>query len=102
MFLVLAATPRLAAQQTGVITGTVTNVQTGAPVQDATVSIESTTFSRQVTTDSAGKYVVPDVPVGTYHIVIRVNLFLPNRSDVTVKAGEQTSNVALTPELHLQ
>ena len=69
----------LAAQQTGVITGTVTNAQTGAPVQNAAVSVESPTFSRQVTTDSAGKYRVPDVPPGTYHVVIRLNQFLPDR-----------------------
>jgi len=98
--LLIGAAAVTAAQQTGVITGTVTNAQTNEPVANAAVSVESTTFNRQVRTDTAGKYRVADVPPGTYHIVIRLNQFLPSRMDVEVKGGEQTTDVPLIPELH--
>jgi iron complex outermembrane receptor protein len=99
--LVVVAAPGLAAaQQTGVITGTVTNAQTGDPVANAAVSIESPTFTRTVRTDSAGKYRIADVPAGAYHVVIRLNQFLPARMEITVKAGEQSSDTQLVPELH--
>lgn len=99
--LFLAAWPLLAeAQPSGVISGTVTNALSGAAVPNAAVTVESTTFSRQATTDANGKYRVSDVPPGTYHVVVRLNLFLPSRADLTVSAGEQTNDVQLTPELH--
>src|SRR4029450_12858639 len=100
LLLVLGTAAVTAAQQTGVITGTVTSAQTNAPVANAAVGVESTTFKQQVITDSAGKYRVADVPPGTYHIVIRLNQFLPNRMDLEVKGGEQTNDVSLVPELH--
>jgi iron complex outermembrane receptor protein len=101
LLLVLGAAPaQTSAQPTGVITGTVTNTQTNEPVANATVSIESTTFRQQVRTDSAGKYRVPDVPPGTYHVVVRLNQFLPSRMELDVKGGEQNADAQLTPELH--
>jgi iron complex outermembrane receptor protein len=90
----------VAAQGTAVITGTVTNAQTNAPVQGALVSIESPRFNREATTDTAGKYRIADVPADTYHLVIRLNQFLPTRAEITVKAGEQISDAQLVPELH--
>ena len=96
----LSAAVFTTAQQPGVITGIVTNAQTNEPVANAAVSVESTSFRQQVTTDSAGRYRISDVPPGTYHIVIRLNRFLPSRMDFEVKGGEQTNDVPLIPELH--
>ncbi|HEV8396617.1 MAG TPA: TonB-dependent receptor [Vicinamibacterales bacterium] len=99
--LALAAVPlQAAAQQTSTVSGTVTNRLNGDPVAKATVTIESTTFSRQSTTDSAGKYSVANVPPGMYHVIVRLNQFLPERMDLTVAPGTQTADVLLIPELH--
>src|SRR5688572_12719144 len=99
--LALAAVPlQAAAQQTATVSGTVTNRLTGDPVAKANVTLESPTFSRQSTTDSAGKYTVADVPPGMYHVIVRLNQFLPERMDLTVAPGAQTADVLLIPELH--
>jgi iron complex outermembrane receptor protein len=100
LLVVLLAVATHAAAQSGVISGTVTHAVSGAPVANAIVIVESPTFTRQVMTDASGKYSVPDVPPGVYHVVVRLNQFLPSRMDVTVKAGEQTTDVQLIPELH--
>jgi iron complex outermembrane receptor protein len=101
VFVLLVAAPwPAAAQQSGVIAGTVTGTLTGDPVANAVVRVQSTTFNRQVTTDANGRYSIPDVPVGSYDLVVRQNQFLPYRMDVTVRAGEQTLDVSLDPELH--
>ena len=89
-----------AAQQTAVVVGTVTDSLTGDAVPNAVVLVESTTFRRQVVTDANGRYRVPDVPPGMYDLVVRQNQFLPYRADVTVVAGEQTTDIRLNPELH--
>ncbi|NOT27628.1 MAG: TonB-dependent receptor [Acidobacteria bacterium] len=101
VLLCLAALPwQAAAQQSAVVVGAVTNTLTGDPVPNAVVLVQSTTFTRQVATDAAGQYRIPDVPAGMYDLVVRQNLFLPYRMDVTVAGGEQTINVTLNPELH--
>jgi iron complex outermembrane recepter protein len=85
---------------TASVSGTVTSTLSGDPVPNATVRIESPTLTRQVMTDSTGKYSVADLPPGTYHLIIRMNQFLPSRTDLTLSAGAQTSDIRLDPELH--
>src|SRR5690349_18761966 len=57
---------------TGTISGSVTD-PTGAMVPDATVTITNaeTGLVRTTTTNSAGDYSAPDLPPGTYKVVIR-------------------------------
>jgi iron complex outermembrane recepter protein len=100
ILLSLALVPWPAAAQSTAVSGTVINVLTGQPVANASVTVESTTFSRQTKTDAEGKYAISDVPPGTYHVVVRLNQYLPSRQDVTLTAGSQTSDVQLVPELH--
>jgi iron complex outermembrane recepter protein len=88
------------AQQSGVVSGTVTSSLTGDPVGNATVIVESPIVSRQGVTNAAGKFTLNDVPPGTYHLIVRSNQFLPSRTEMTVSAGEQTADVRLDPELH--
>jgi len=94
------AVPGLAAQQTGTVIGTLTNSLSGDPVAGATIVIESPTFSRQIRGGADGKYALSDVPAGSYHLIVRADGYLPSRSEVTVRAGEQTSDIRLNPELH--
>jgi iron complex outermembrane receptor protein len=97
----LTAWPALtAAQTTGAIAGTVTGTLDGAPVPDAIVVIESPTVRRETATDGNGRYRIADLPPASYHLVVRKNEFLPYRADIMVTAGEQTSDIALNPELH--
>ncbi|HXY40487.1 MAG TPA: carboxypeptidase regulatory-like domain-containing protein [Vicinamibacteria bacterium] len=69
--LVLLAVPVLAQQFTATIRGTVTD-PTGAVIAAAKVTVkgEATGLTRTATTNSAGIYSFPDLPVGTYSVTI--------------------------------
>ena len=94
-----SASPAMA-QQTGTVSGTLTDAQSGDVVPNAIVSIESPTFSRQVRTGADGKFSLADVPLGPYHLIIRADRYLPSRTEVTIAADPRTADVQLTPELH--
>ncbi|HEY3044970.1 MAG TPA: TonB-dependent receptor, partial [Vicinamibacterales bacterium] len=88
------------AQQTGAVSGTITNSLSGDVVPNAIVVLEATAFARQVRSDSAGKFSVTNIPPGPYHLTARADGFLPLRQDITVTAGSQTSDLQIGPELH--
>ena len=54
------------------VTGTVVD-PTGAVVANATVEIRNpvSAFERTVTTDSSGKFSIPNVPFNPYHLTVR-------------------------------
>jgi outer membrane receptor protein involved in Fe transport len=62
------------AQSTGSIQGTVFDA-TGAPVPNAMVTVhnQATAEEHIVTSDAAGTYLVPSLPVGTYRIEVKSN-----------------------------
>lgn len=62
------------AQSTGAIQGTVTD-SSGAPVPNATVSVKDPNkgVDRPTTTDSAGLYYVPSLPVGVYNVTVNAS-----------------------------
>jgi outer membrane protein assembly factor BamB len=77
----------------GIITGVVTDKNTGAYVVGATV----TTGSYQATTGADGKYTL-SVPPGTYTVTISKQGYDQQTFQVTVGAGAtQTNNVAFVP-----
>jgi iron complex outermembrane receptor protein len=96
---VFAAAP-VFAQQTGTVTGTVTDTLSGAPVANATVIVESPTLTRQSRTGPDGRFTVSDIPAGPYHLVVRADKFFPIRTEVTVAAGSQIFDQQLVQELH--
>ena len=55
----------------GSVTGTVTD-STGAVVPNATVTIQNpvSQYSRSATTDSAGKFSFPNIPLNPYHLSV--------------------------------
>ena len=69
VFLIVGSAP---AQSTGSIQGTVID-PTGATVAgaQATVRPQSTGVERTTATDSAGVYLVPSLPVGTYRVEVK-------------------------------
>ncbi len=88
------------AQQTGTVSGTITNSLSGDVVPNAIVVLEGTSFTRQVRSDSAGKFSLGEIPPGAYHLTARADGYLPLRTDLTVRAGSQTSDLQIGPELH--
>jgi iron complex outermembrane recepter protein len=93
-------TGRAAAQQTGTVSGTLTDALSGAVIPNAIVVVESPSFTRQVRSGPDGKFSVLDVPPGPYHLIARADKFLPSRVEITTRAGAQTSDIQLNPELH--
>jgi iron complex outermembrane recepter protein len=88
------------AQQTGTVSGTLTNSLSGDVVPNALIVLEGALGSRQVRTGSDGKFSFAGVPPGSYHLVARADGYLPLRSELTVTAGVQASDLRINPELH--
>ena len=82
--------------QTGSIAGTVTASETRAPIPSASVSIAAP--ARTASTDGNGRYVLRDVPAGTYTVTTTAVGKKPNLSTVTVGTGATASlDVTLSP-----
>jgi Carboxypeptidase regulatory-like domain len=71
----------------------------GAVVQGATVEIRNpvSQFDRSTTTDSAGQFSFPNVPLNSYHLNVTVKGFAPYSQDVDVRSA-----VALNLKIGLQ
>ena len=80
----------LAAQRRGTITGIVSDAETGRAVADARVTVRGR--RDPVSTDSAGRYRLPDVPPGTLILQVRKVGHADATRIVEVEAGS-TSNV---------
>src|SRR5262245_13607968 len=82
----------------GSIVGTVADVNGGA-IPDATVTARNigTGLERTTVTDSAGNYAIPELPIGTYEVIVNKNSFKAARvTDVRVEvAGERRADVTL-------
>lgn len=85
--LVVLIVPVAMAGTTGKITGVVTDQATGQPIPGAAVSVQGTVLG--ALTDDEGRYVILNVPVGTY--TVRVSI-------VGFRALE-TSNIAVSVDL---
>ncbi len=72
-------------QQTGSITGVVTNVENRQPLAGAQVSVEGTT--RRATTGEDGRYTISGIPSGTYRV----------RASLIGHATEMRENVQVSP-----
>lgn len=97
----LFAAPALA-QANAVLTGTVTDASTKAPVADVVVTATSPAAQGEqiVVTDSAGHYRIPNLPPGEYTIRLEKEVYRPfSRSGIVVR-GDSTIrvNFLLTPE----
>ena len=92
--LFLLAAPALEAQQTGRITGRVTDAVSGAPLEGARILVQGSTLTTG--TNAGGSFVLTAVPAGTVDIrVLRLG-YQAQRRTVTVTAGETaTIDVAM-------
>ena len=85
--------------ETGRVTGTVTDPN-DLVVPGATVTLTSTTSGavRSTVSDAVGRYVIPNVPPGTYILKVELSGFGPRSSNVAVGVG---STVALDTKLRI-
>lgn len=92
----VAFVPLLAfAQQSGIITGRVTESGTGRPVADANVVIVGTT--RGARTDADGRYRLADIPAGTAQVrALRIGYSSSVQPVVVTAAGTSNADFALS------
>jgi outer membrane receptor protein involved in Fe transport len=84
--------PALAQTETGRITGTVTD-PSDLVVPGATITLTSTTSGaiRTTVSDSVGRYVIANVPAGTYTLKAELSGFAPATQTVVVTVGSAVS-----------
>ena len=87
----------LAQERTGELLGTVTD-ESGAPVPGALVRAESKTLPRglETTTDRGGRYMLQNVPIGTYTVTVSLSGFRTIKQTVDVRIA---SIITLNPRL---
>ena len=111
--LALASSPTLAAAQSqsinGTIRGQITDA-TGAPVPNVAVIVKNndTGYTRELTTESDGTYLAPNLPIGVYSITASTSSFAPfvqrgvhvdAGSDLTVNESLKVGSVATEVEV---
>lgn len=95
----LGALIALAPVQTGTLTGTITDANTGLPVSGATVSLNDP-GSHSTTTDASGNYTLSGVTAGAYTATISKTGYVTATESVTITAGSTaTGNDTLTPSV---
>lgn len=100
LYLILILSSTVSAQTfRGTILGTVTDPN-GAVVSGATVTVKNTStgLERSTTTDDAGNYSVPELPIGPYEVRVEQTGFVASVvSNVTVEvASERRVDVKLS------
>lgn len=82
------------------ISGQVRHAATLKPMPEVAVTIEGT--SLVAVTDGDGRFTIPNVPPGTYHLVINHPGFVPLRPEITVGAAPPAPlDVLLAPGVHI-
>ena len=82
----LLATQGAAGQQTGTVTGVVSDVATGQTLESASVKLDDA--PRGVLTNTDGRYVVLNVPAGTHQLTFQILGYDDLTLQVEVVAGE--------------
>ena len=85
------AVSRAPAQATGIMRGRVVNDRNDAPVAEVTVRIA--TLQRTVVTDSAGRFVVPDIGAGRHTVVLSKPGWTLLSTFMTIGAGDNAEYV---------
>ena len=96
LFACLALTPGLALAQTGTITGTVIDSETGEPLPGTNVIIPDLTLG--AATDVDGSFTIEDVPVGTQTITASFVGYRAFETTTDVAEGENQLNIELQPD----
>ncbi|MDJ0769171.1 MAG: carboxypeptidase regulatory-like domain-containing protein [Ilumatobacter sp.] len=85
--------------ETGVVEGRVTNADTGEPVPDQTISLNSGGILALADTDADGSYRLEDIALGPATLATPSNqpAWEDFSTEIDVVAGTQTIDIALTP-----
>lgn len=75
----------------GRIEGHVYDSQSGEPLPGASVFLQGTTYG--AATDIKGKFVIPQVPVGNYKLMVKYIGYLEKSMDVSVQEGKTLNQV---------
>ena len=83
--------------QVGSISGTVTDVETGDAIEDATVEVEGSGLSTDTNAD--GNYTIENAPDGEHTVVADASTFVSSSQTVNISDGGETdgTNFALEP-----
>ncbi|MFC1661172.1 TonB-dependent receptor domain-containing protein [Gemmatimonadota bacterium] len=94
LVLLLAMADGVGAQQTGSITGAITNSATGQGIPSAQISLVGTNLGGLAT--AAGRYLLLNIPAGTYTVRVEIIGYETQEQQVTVGVGTAaTANFAL-------
>src|ERR1700678_2494052 len=112
LIMTLAAAPGWAQTFRGTIQGTVTD-SSGAALVGATVQIHNvdTGIDRITTTATDGSYLIPELPIGTYNVIVEMSGFqkvatngltvdigAERRVDVSLKPGQVNQQIVVSGE----
>jgi subtilisin family serine protease len=82
----------------GTLTGKITNVNTGAAVPNASITVFGTGGTFRATSDAAGNYSITRVPAGSYAMHVTATGYFLGTARPTIQAAQVTvQNVALRP-----
>jgi iron complex outermembrane receptor protein len=98
--LVVASSPRLAAQAGTQVSGRLINSLSGEPIPGATITIEE--LKREVTSGPDGTFTFDNVPPGIYHLAVRAQGYSSRRTEVAAAAGGKPLDLTVDPELHFE
>ncbi|MEZ5317896.1 MAG: TonB-dependent receptor [Vicinamibacterales bacterium] len=97
--LLAPAAARAAAAQAASVAGTV-KTAAGRPVANAAVVLEGPQATKATVTDPDGRFSIPAVPPGTYHLVITADGYLTTRTELTVGTSAPPVDVTLAADPH--
>jgi iron complex outermembrane receptor protein len=98
---VLAISPRLAAQAGTQLSGRLVNSLSGDPIAGATVTIEE--LRRDTTSGADGTFTFENVVPGSYHLAVHAQGYSSRRTEVSLAAtGAARIDVLVDPELHFE
>ena len=98
--LVVALSPRLAAQAGTQVSGRLINSLSGEPIPGATITIEE--LKREVTSGPDGTFTFDNVPPGIYHLAVHAQGYSSRRTEVAAAAGGKPLDLTVDPELHFE
>ncbi|HSJ66504.1 MAG TPA: carboxypeptidase regulatory-like domain-containing protein [Anditalea sp.] len=78
--------PEVEVYTTGKLSGHVVSLE-GKAIENATVALHSSSFSRTVVTNDFGRYIIEDIPRGNYEIKVSKASFIDAAEMITVQPG---------------
>jgi iron complex outermembrane receptor protein len=100
LFACLASPAVAHAQPVVVLSGQLLDSLTGEPIAGASVFVEE--LAREARADGEGRFTVPGVAPGTYHVFVLADGYSSRRTEVVAAAGGLAVVVPVDPELHFE